>query len=78
MELLSKLEPQVQHFHLADAKSFDGEGFQVGSGDSNNLPLLLKVMGSSLPKVVEVWQGHLNLYQGFQDALVNLARIYDK
>ena len=78
MELFSKLEPQVQHFHLADAKSFDGEGFQVGSGDSDNLPLLLKVMGSSLPKVVEVWQGHLNLYQGFQDALVNLARIYDE
>ncbi len=74
----SKLQPQIQHLHLADAKSFDGEGFQVGLGDPENLPLLLKAMRLPLPKVIEVWQGHLNLYQGFQEALVTLAGYWDE
>ncbi len=73
-----RLQPQIQHLHLADAQSFDGEGFQVGSGDPENLPLLLEAMGLPLPKVIEVWQGHLNLYQGFQNALVTLARYLDE
>ena len=73
-----KLQPQIQHLHLADAKSFDGEGFQVGLGDPENLPLLLNAMRLPLPKVIEVWQGHLNLYQGFQEALVTLAGYWDE
>ncbi len=73
-----RLQPQVQHIHLADAKSFDGEGFQVGMGDPGNLPLLLAAMRLPLPKVIEVWQGHLNLYQGFQDALLALAGYWDE
>jgi sialic acid synthase SpsE/sugar phosphate isomerase/epimerase len=73
-----RLKSQIQHLHLADAKSFDGEGFQVGMGDPSNLPLLLAAMRLPLPKVIEVWQGHLNLYQGFQEALVTLAGYWDE
>jgi sialic acid synthase SpsE/sugar phosphate isomerase/epimerase len=73
-----KLQPLIQHLHLADAKSFDGEGFQVGLGDPGNLSFLLDAMRLPLPKVIEVWQGHLNLYEGFQEALVTLAGLWDE
>jgi N-acetylneuraminate synthase len=68
-EVLDRLKTQIVQVHIADAKGFDGEGLQFGSGDSANYAFLKRVLKLPQRKVIEVWQGHLNLFQGFQDAL---------
>lgn len=67
--VLKKLESQIVHFHISDAKGFDGEGIQIGEGDEMNLEFLRNILNYPNRKVVEVWQGHLNLFEGFYDAL---------
>ena len=69
IETLRKLQSHVVHLHVADAKNFDGEGLQLGEGDPNNKELLREVLKFTQVKVLEPWQGHLNLYKGFHKAL---------
>ncbi len=57
------------HIHLADSIGIDGEGIQIGQGDSINKFFLKKSLASEHTKVLEVWQGHLNSYKGFHDAI---------
>ena len=57
------------HIHLADSVGIDGEGIQIGKGDYQNKYFLQKSFNSKLIKVIEVWQGHLNSYKGFHDAI---------
>jgi N-acetylneuraminate synthase len=68
-KVLDSLKNQIVQFHISDAKGFDGEGIQLGRGDFENYNFLKRVMDLPQRKVIEVWQGHLNLYEGFQDAL---------
>lgn len=70
--VLQILEKQIVHFHLADAIGADGEGIQLGMGEPENNHFLLQVINRPQRKVIEVWQGHLNLYQGFTDALLRI------
>ncbi len=58
-----------KHFHLADSIGIDGEGIQIGEGDPENKYFLKKCLESDVTKVIEVWQGHLNSYKGFYDAI---------
>ena len=59
----------TKHFHLADSIGIDGEGIQIGEGDSKNRYFLKKCLDSDVTKVIEVWQGHLDSYKGFHDAI---------
>ncbi len=59
----------TNHIHLADSIGIDGEGIQIGKGDSINKYFLKKSLASSHTKVLEVWQGHLNSYKGFYEAI---------
>jgi N-acetylneuraminate synthase len=70
--ILKSLQSQILHFHLADATGIDGEGVHLGQGDVENQDFLNKVLGYPQRKVLEVWQGHLNLYQGFFDAILSV------
>lgn len=72
--ILEVLENRIRHFHLADARGFDGEGYHIGRGEEAHLPFLLNVIKRPQVKVVEVWQGHLNLYSGFHLALESIAK----
>ena len=65
--VLQELHSQIVQFHIADARGYDGEGFQIGNGDLENLDFLRKILEYPQRKVIEVWQGHLNLYSGFID-----------
>jgi N-acetylneuraminate synthase len=71
-EIVDTLSTQIKHFHLADARGFDGEGFQLGQGDDKNLRFLLEILIRPEIKVIEVWQGHLNKFEGFYNALNSL------
>ena len=59
----------TNHIHLADSVGIDGEGIQIGQGDSINRYFLKRSLASSHTKVLEVWQGHLNSYKGFHEAI---------
>jgi len=71
---LAALGPYTAHYHLGDAKGFDGEGLQVGDGDID-----FAALGSVLAKhapaasfIPEIWQGHKNQGEGFWIALDRL------
>lgn len=58
------------HLHIADSSGIDGEGIQIGKGDKENTKYLLAALKQpKLIKVLEVWQGHLENYKGFHEAV---------
>lgn len=67
-EQLSKFS---RHMHISDAAGIDSEGLPFGAGE-------LKGRSIKLPKdnlaIVEVWQGHLDNFRGFDEALDYLTR----
>ena len=67
--VLDLLIPNSKHFHLSDSRGFDAEGLQFGSGPVENSKVIESILGMGNAKVIEVWQGHLNHYEGFRDAL---------
>lgn len=75
--ILKSLQNQILHFHLADATGIDGEGVHLGQGDVENRNFLNEVLGYPQRKVLEVWQGHLNLYQGFYDAILSVKDLHE-
>lgn len=75
--ILKLLRNQILHFHLADATGIDGEGVHLGQGDVENQNFLSEVLGYPQRKVLEVWQGHLNLYQGFFDAILSVKDLHE-
>jgi len=75
--ILKSLQNQVLHFHLADATGIDGEGVHLGQGDVENQDFLKEVLSYPQRKVLEVWQGHLNLYQGFFDAILSVKDLHE-
>ena len=76
--LLDSLDGQVEHVHIADAIGVDGEGLAIGSGNTENLPLIKKSLNYDCIKVIEVWQGHLNNGSGFREALIKLTKLYEE
>ena len=71
-KVLDSLNHQIVQLHISDARGFDGEGIHLGRGDIENYDFLKRVMDLPQRKVIEVWQGHLNLFEGFQDALESI------
>ena len=68
---IDKLLPITGHLHLSDAEGEDGEGVPFGMGDVGaSLPSLMQFRGR---KVIEQWEGHLDNFKGFKDALNFLA-----
>ncbi|MEW6169853.1 MAG: N-acetylneuraminate synthase family protein [Pseudomonadota bacterium] len=66
----------VRHVHVADAKSMDGEGLQIGEGEIDFCSLYRRLdevapQASFLP---EIWQGHENEGEGFWIALDRLQQ----
>ena len=71
-KVLDSLNNQIVQLHISDARGFDGEGIQLGRGDIENYDFLKRVLDLPQRKVIEVWQGHLNSFEGFQDALESI------
>lgn len=77
ISVLEILQDQIVHFHIADATGIDGEGIQLGQGEPVNRRLISKVLSQRQRKVIEVWQGHLNLYRGFTEAILGVGDIVE-
>lgn len=68
-DIISVLAPLIRHYHVANASGFDGEGMQIDQGDKQNTALILATLSEPQVKVIEVWQGHLNRFKGFFEAI---------
>ena len=76
-ELMTRLQPNIQHLHIADATGVDGEGLAIGEGEPGNLNVIRKALDMDCMKVIEVWQGHLDNGAGFRKALLTISELYD-
>ncbi len=77
-DFLQKLDTTlnlVRHIHLAGASSIDGEGESISSMNKQQLDFMKKILTLPYIKVIEVWQGHLNSFYGFNKALKDLEKI---
>lgn len=79
-ELFSSIQELIVHLHVAGAEGVDGEGLNFDfSRDSERRVLDGIFRGDkykSMPKVLEVWQGHLDDFAGFRSSLSTLYRRY--
>ncbi|HKU65876.1 MAG TPA: N-acetylneuraminate synthase family protein [Rhizomicrobium sp.] len=73
-EGIAVLGPYTRHYHLGDSRGVDGEGLQIGDGDTD-FGKLGEIMARTAPSawfIPEIWQGHKNLGEGFWIALERL------
>lgn len=55
-----------KHIHISDAEGTDGEGVKFGKGNIHSLKEILNI---DCIKVLEIWEGHLNQGEGFEEGL---------
>ena len=68
-EVIEAIRKNIVHWHISDASGLDGEGKPFGSSTSENTRLISTILGEKEMKVVEVWQAHLNDFEGFKIAI---------
>jgi len=73
-QYIETLGPYTAHLHIADTKGVDGEGLQIGEGETD-FPALADYLARTAPTasfIPEIWQGHENEGEGFWLALERL------
>lgn len=77
-EFIEQVGPYVAHLHLADTEGVDGEGLQIGEGETDfpNLAAILERIAPRASFIPEIWQGHENEGEGFWIALERLEGIF--
>jgi sialic acid synthase SpsE len=70
--VFSSVLAQTSWFHISSSSGIDGEGNGFQDIDSSQSKLIRQVVKLDKPKVIEVWQGHLNNFEGFHLALRDL------
>ena len=73
-EWYKKLKNNTKHMHLSDSYGINGEGVKFGKGELRNIEELLN---TDAIKVLEIWQGHLNNFFGFKEAINFLEKRYN-
>lgn len=74
LEIVENLKPQIKWFHISGASGIDGEGRSFATLNNDERNLIGKILKSEKTKIIEVWQGHLNNFYGFQEAIETLDR----
>ena len=72
LKWIDKLLPISSHLHLSDAVGIDGEGVPFGKGEIKEY--LERLTSHPTKKVIEQWEGHLDNFAGFRDALRYLVK----
>lgn len=79
-EVFGSLRDLIAHCHIAGAEGIDGEGLSFDFSRDSERKVLDKIFTGGqhrlTPKVIEVWQGHLDDYAGFRASLAALHRRY--
>lgn len=63
-------------FHISGASGIDGEGTNFDLINNGQKTILKNIILNEKVKIVEVWQGHLDKYLGFQQALENIRKLF--
>jgi hypothetical protein len=71
-DVLSELSSQSSWYHISAASGVDGEGNGFAGMDRVQSQVIRDLLHSDKIKVIEVWQGHLNNYEGFHLAFQDL------
>lgn len=77
-EYIEALGPYTAHLHIADTQGVDGEGLQIGEGETD-FPALADDLNRVAPQasfIPEIWQGHENEGEGFWIALERLEGLF--
>jgi len=69
MQVIESIQKNIVHWHISDASGLDGEGLPIGAGNLKNTKVIRDILDQEGLKVIEVWQGHLNGYEGFKIAI---------
>jgi len=77
MRIIEELEPFIKWFHISGASGIDGEGNNFTTIDEGEYQIIKKIIEADSVKIVEVWQGHLDKYLGFKQALENLEERFN-
>jgi N-acetylneuraminate synthase len=77
-DLFNDLLETSNHFHISDAAGLDGEGLPFGEGSGDIRIYLDRIIPRPGMKVIEVWQGHLNSFEGFTKAINYIGLNYGK
>jgi len=72
LQTIERLEGLTHWYHISGASGIDGEGTSFESMNRKENQVFKKILDSSKTAVIEVWQGHLDQYYGFQIALETL------
>ena len=75
-EMFNKLLPVTSHFHMSDASGLNGEGVMLGQGDVDFQHVINNVRDDQT-FIVETWQGHKALGEGFRIDLKKLEDLYN-
>jgi N-acetylneuraminate synthase len=70
--VIKDLKPMTKWYHISGASGTDGEGRDFKSLSKSEFKIMKDILDNNNVKIVEVWQGHLNKYFGFQQALENI------
>ena len=75
--IVEKLKSQIGWFHISGASGIDGEGRGFSTLNQGERKLMSDILKSNKIKIIEVWQGHLDNYFGFQNAIETLDREFN-
>jgi hypothetical protein len=74
LKTIETLGMLTQWYHISGASGIDGEGTSFEEMNSGETQMISKILKSGKNAVIEVWQGHLDQFAGFQVALETLER----
>ena len=77
MRIIEELKPFIKWFHISGASGIDGEGNNFTKIDESEYQIIKKIIEADSVKIVEVWQGHLDKFFGFKQALENLEERFN-
>jgi N-acetylneuraminate synthase len=76
-EYIEDLSRLTSWYHISGASGIDGEGEGFANLERDEFNMFREIINTPKPKVIEVWQGHLNDYTGFQVALEQLEKHFN-
>ena len=75
LSAVDRLRPFALHYHLSLAEGIDGEGTNFDGIPDILKPIISEQLKAPYMKVIEVWQGHLNGFEGFRKACLDLYNV---
>jgi N-acetylneuraminate synthase len=75
LDMYTKLIDETKHLHLAGASGIDGEGLYFNNLGFDEITMFKHALNTKHAKVLEVWQGHLDNFEGFKLGIKQLSEV---